>query len=150
MQPERLANGYRIYNEEDVNTLLGVKALAEQGVSIKQATTIVHEENSQGQLRGEKNKIIQHEVLNSHVMKLLEKGVHCDEVELNFILQQAYHNYGLEAFLSTVITPFLREIGNSGKKGNGMSTKRLFRAVVQDYLVQIRRNYRCRDNAPLL
>ena len=42
---ERLDNGYRIYSDKDINTLLTVKALAEQGHSIKQAAILVKTEN---------------------------------------------------------------------------------------------------------
>ena len=31
VHPERLENGYRIYNEKDVNTLMKVKELSEKG-----------------------------------------------------------------------------------------------------------------------
>lgn len=39
---------------------------------------------------------IQHqEALNDYVFQLLEKGSHCDELELILVLQQAYHSFGL-------------------------------------------------------
>ena len=43
IQPTRLDNGYRIYSDKDINTLLTVKALAEQGHSIKQAALLAKE-----------------------------------------------------------------------------------------------------------
>lgn len=151
VEPERLANGYRIYDGKDVNTLLGVKTLAEQGIAIKQATMIVREENKREQVRDEQSKIVHHEALNRHVIQLLAKGTHCDEVELNFILQQAYHYYGLEPFLSSVIIPFLQEVGDRWEKGEWDEYQESVSSlVVRDFLVQIRRNYRYREDAPLL
>ena len=45
IQPTRLDNGYRIYSDKDINTLLTVKALAEQGHTIKQAALLVKTES---------------------------------------------------------------------------------------------------------
>jgi len=150
VQPERLANGYRIYSEKDVNTLLGVKALSEQGYSIKRAAALVCEKSTTTHQIKEENSF-HHEKLTGHVFQLLEKGTYCDELELNLILQQAYHHYGLDQFLSTVIIPFLKEIGSRWEKGEWDEYQEAVSSlVVRDFLVQIRRNYQCREDAPLL
>ena len=43
IQPKRLENGYRIYSQQDVKTLLKIKLLSEQGHSLKQAALLVKE-----------------------------------------------------------------------------------------------------------
>lgn len=151
VQPNRLANGYRIYSEKDVNTLLRVKQLSEQGYSIKQAAELLNEQNNKDAKVIEKESILSYEKLNNHVFQLLERGVQCDEFELNLILQQAYHYYGLDKFLSHVVVPFLREIGLRWAKGEWDEYQESVSSlVIRDYLIQIRRNYRCREDAPLL
>lgn len=150
VQPGRLANGYRVYKEKDVNTLLKVKLLAEQGYSIKQAAEIVNLEHEETP-KDLEEVASSYEKLNNHVFQLLEKGFQCDEFEMNLILQQAYHHYGLESFLSSVIIPFLKEIGIRWEKEEWDEYQEaLSSIVVRDYLIQIRRNYRFRDDAPLL
>ncbi|MHA6260142.1 MerR family transcriptional regulator [Sporosarcina sp. CAU 1771] len=151
VQPQRLPNGYRIYSDKDVNTLLGVKTLSEQGYSIKQAASFINKENIIESPPPERKAGYQHEQLNGHVFQLLEKGTHCDETELNLILQQAYHQLGLEKFLSTVVLPFLNEIGNRWEKGEWDEYQESVSSlIVRDFLVQIRRNYRFREDSPLL
>jgi len=151
VQPERLANGYRIYSEKDVNTLLSVKGLSEQGYSLKQATALVFESSKENNITHEIEHLLHRDKLNNHVFQLLEKGLICDELELNLILQQAYHQYGLENFLSSVIIPFLREVGERWERGEWDEYQESVSSlVVRDYLVQIRRNYRCREDAPLV
>ena len=39
--PKRLDNGYRVYTEADVNKILSVKNLTDQGYSVKQAAFFI-------------------------------------------------------------------------------------------------------------
>lgn len=151
VQPERLANGYRVYSEKDVNTLLKVKTLSEKGYSIKQAVVIVKEDNETIDLSIDQESILHYEELNDYVFQLLEKGTHCDELELHLVLQQAYHHLGLATFLTSVVVPFLKEVGNRWGKGEWDEYQESISSlVVRDFLVQIRRNYQCRDDASLI
>lgn len=47
VKPERLANGYRVYSQEDATTLLELKKLLKQNVSIKNAVQIILENKKQ-------------------------------------------------------------------------------------------------------
>ena len=145
VQPVRLENGYRIYSEKDVNTFLRVKDLSEQGYSIKQAAALVKERldlKVKDEIATKQEPIRHYEVLNDYVIQLLEKGTNCDELELNLLLQQAYHYYGLTMFLKSVITPFLNEVGNRWEKGEWDEYQESVSSlVVRDFLVQIRRNF---------
>ena len=150
VQPDRLDNGYRIYSEKDVNILLKVKTLSEQGYSIKQAVILVKEDGNEPKQEF-KTKSVDYEGFNDYVLQLLEKGTNCDEIELNLILQQGYNHYGLEGFLTQVVRPFLKEIGNRWvRKEWDEYQESVSSMVTRDFLVQIRRNYQYREDAPLI
>ncbi|KOS66229.1 transcriptional regulator, marr family protein [Lysinibacillus contaminans] len=150
VQPERLENGHRVYSDKDLQLLLKVRGLSEQGYSIKQAAIIAHEQNTS------KGSIIpsitpMNEEMNDFCLLLLEKGVHCDETELNRLLQQANHSLGLSKFLSHVVIPFLKEVGNRWEKKEWTEYQEAVSTmVVRDYLVQLRRNYHYKEDAPLI
>ncbi|MFD1927256.1 MerR family transcriptional regulator [Sporosarcina siberiensis] len=151
VQPKRLDNGYRTYSKKDVNVLLSVKTLADQGLSIKQAATLVIQENANVEKTIKQVPIQQIDDLNNHVFQLIEKGTHCDEVEINLVLQQAFHQHGLSNFLTSVVVPFLQEIGKRWEKGEWDAFQESISSmVVRDFLVQIRRNFKYRENAPLV
>ncbi|MCR2806801.1 MerR family transcriptional regulator [Paenibacillus soyae] len=154
--PKRLPNGYRLYSEDDVNALLTVKALQKQGHSIAEAALLLKEnkrkldssfdEPAREPLLGEDQS-----KLNRFVIALLECGSACNELELAFQLQQAYHFYGLSGFLTEVVSPFLKEVGDRWESGEWDEYQESVSSlVVRDMLVQIRRNYQHNDNAPLV
>ena len=141
IQPKRLDNGYRVYNDIDINILLHVKVLIEQGHSVKQAAELVKAEQQSNnmQMIHEKSASRSHEEMNDFVLQLLEKGSYCDEQEVNLLLQQAYHHLGLERFMNTVITPFLKEVGDRWESGQWCAYQEsLVSLAVRDFLILIR------------
>ena len=79
------------------------------------------------------------EELNEYVFQLLEKGWHCDEIELNLILKQAYHHVGLERFITNIVVPFLKEVGKKWESHEWDEYQESVSSlVVRDFLVQIR------------
>ncbi|MBS4174312.1 MerR family transcriptional regulator [Bacillus sp. FJAT-49736] len=151
IQPSRQENGYRIYSTKDVHILLNMKLLTEQGHTVKQASTLIKDMVDDPPILLDKDISIEYEYLNEYVFRLLEKGKHCDELELNFILKQSYHHLGLDPFLSTVVIPFLKEVGNKWEKKEWDEFQESVSSlVVRDFLVQIRRNYQYRENAPFV
>lgn len=150
VQPERLENGYRIYSEKDVNALFRVKILSEKGYSIKQAVNMLDKESESvvSLFNVEQPKF---ENFNDYVIQLLEKGTYCDEVELNLVLQQAYHQLGLELFIGKVIIPFLQEVGDRWEREEWDEYQEAVSSMsVRDYLIQIRKTFQLRENAPLV
>lgn len=143
IQPFRLDNGYRIYSEKDINVLLQVKSLSEQGYPIKQAALMIKEgaeltDFSRG--RTETKKC--YTDFNPYVIQLLEKGSHCNEIGLTSVLHQAYHDYGLSRLLDDVVVPFLLEVGNRWNAAVWDEYQESVSSlVVRDFLVQIRRNF---------
>lgn len=152
VQPKRLENGYRVYNDTDINALLSVKSLSEQGHSVKRAVQLTKERVTLLEAVPTSIRPIQHPpALNDYVFRLLEKGTHCNELELHLILQEAYHALGLSDFLTSVVVPFLNKVGNKWhKKEWDEYQESVSSLVVRDFLVQIRRNYRYREDAPLI
>ncbi|MDF2855638.1 MAG: MerR family transcriptional regulator [Neobacillus sp.] len=151
IQPKRLENGYRIYSQEDVKMLLKIKLLSEQGHSLKKAILLAKESDEDPEVPLPKEETSKYEQWNEFVLRLLEKGSHCDEIEINFILKQAYHQVGLENFLSTIVVPFLKEVGRKWENGEWSEYQESVSSlVVRDFLVQIRRNYHYRESAPFV
>jgi len=150
VQPERLENGYRIYSEKDVNALLSVKILSEKGYSIKQAVDMVEKEPENiGSFFKTEQPVF--EKFNDYVIQLLEKGTYCDENELNLILQQAYHQLGLEVFINKVIIPFLKEVGDRWEREEWDEYQEAVSSMsVRDYLIQIRTTFQVRNDAPVV
>lgn len=152
VQPKRLENGYRVYSDTDINALLSVKSLSEQGHSVKRAVQLTKERVTSLETVPTSIRPIQHPpVLNDYVFRLLEKGTHCNELELHLILQEAYHALGLSDFLTSVVVPFLNKVGNKWhQKEWDEYQESVSSLVVRDFLVQIRRNFRYREDAPLI
>src|SRR3954465_1534795 len=82
IQPKRLDNGYRIYSQQDVKMLLKIKSLSEQGHSLKQAALLAKELDEDPEVPIKKGESPYDEQWNEYVFQLLEKGRHCDEIEL--------------------------------------------------------------------
>ena len=152
IKPERMENGYRIYSKKDVQTLIKTKSLSEQGHTLKQAAFLVQDMEEVPEIPiVQENPVHHDEQLNEYVLQLLEKGWHCDEIELNLILKQAYHHVGLERFITHIVAPFLKEVGKKWENHEWDEFQESVSSlVVRDFLVQIRRNHPYRENAPFV
>lgn len=150
VHPKRLQNGHRVYSDQDLQLLNKVRALSLQGYSIKQAAIMATEQNimKESDIPSSHQPI---EEVSDFFYLLLEKGAHCDELELNRILQQANHSLGLSKFLSNLIIPFLNEVGEKWRKKEWSEYQEsVSTMVIRDYLVQLRRNYHCKEDSPLV
>ncbi|WP_057915162.1 MerR family transcriptional regulator [Peribacillus muralis] len=151
IQPVRHENGYRLYSERDINILLTIKSLQKKGFSIKQAATEAKERLVSVDKDAVQTKVVLHSELNSYVIQLIEIGYTCNELELLVVLKHAYHFYGLEKFLTSVVSPFLKEVGDRWESGEWDEYQESVSSmVVKDFLVQIRRNFQYSDNASLV
>lgn len=149
--PERMDNGYRIYQDHDIATLLRVKRLSDEGYSIKQAAILITKERENETSSETLTPLPQVEEWNDYVFQLLENGANCEELEINRILHQAHQDLGLDKFLNSAVLPFLREVGTRWEKKQWDEHQEAVSSmVVRDFLVQIRRNYPYRDEAPLV
>ncbi len=151
VQPIRLANGYRRYDDRDINLILSALTLTEQGYSIKQAAEIVKQENIVIEKVVHNSDLRQTKDLDSYVLKLLVEGEQCDELEMNAILQQAHLEYGLARFLKIVVQPFMLEVGYLWGSGRWDEFQESVASlIVRDFLVQLRRSHQSSPDAPLI
>ena len=151
INPKRMENGYRIYSKQDVQTLIKTKLLSEQGHTLKQAALLVKDMEEVPEIPIVQENPVHDEELNEYVFQLLEKGWHCDEIELNLILKQAYHHVGLQRFITNIVVPFLKEVGKKWENHEWDEFQESVSSlVVRDFLVQIRRNHPYRENAPFV
>lgn len=140
VRPERLENGYRVYSEEDIQLFLRMKQFAEEGHPLQMAAALAL-----------KSSTAPEQQPNPFVRDLLAAGTDCNEAELNFTLQTAYQQLGLSDYLQTVVIPFLRLVGERWASGEWNEYQEALASIsVRDQLVQLRRNFQCRADAPLL
>lgn len=145
LEPKRKENGYRVYSQDDIRTLLKIKDYQQKGDSIQQAVNRVHRERAQQDKQPIGNN------MDMLIMDLLEAGENCDEAGLNRTLRQAYHYYGMDYFLKKIIIPFLVEVGNKWERGEWEAFQESVTSlVVRDFLVEIRSSFQYDDNAPLI
>lgn len=154
VQPKRLDNGYRIYNKNEVSTLLYVKSLIDKGQTVKQAALQMKEKGTRTKeslfekAESPKNESVH---VNEHVRSLLSEGTLCHEHSMNRILHLAYHTNDMHTFLHQIVVPFLKEVGQRWRDGRwGEYQEALASLVVRDFLVQLRRNFQFDEAAPLL
>src|SRR5699024_4835398 len=93
--PHRLDNGYRIYHDDDIRLFLLMKRYAEDGFALSQAAEMAKSQKKTDMPSNSEDTYLE-DILND----LLLHGKNCDELELNFSLQAAYHRLGLEHYLS--------------------------------------------------
>lgn len=150
IHPKRLDNGHRIYMEQDIQTLLKIRQLSEQGYTIQQAATLMKNEEIELEAPPIESPSVGTE-MNDYFFQLIEKGAHCNELEMNRILQQAYSDLGLSKFLTSVVIPFLKEVGARWERKEWTEYQESVSSmIVRDHLTYIRRNYPYKEDAPLL
>ena len=151
--PERLNNGHRIYTERDVQILLAVRKLVDQGSSIQQATIEAQAQikNQHEQMPPVTNTLCTLPIHEEYCLRLLEFGTTCDVPAIQRILQEAHQKFGLERFLDEVVTPLLWEIGERWEKNRwNPFQESVSSTVIRDYLVGLRNQMRIPADAPLL
>lgn len=149
--PERLNNGHRVYTERDVQILLMVRKLVDQGSSIQQASI-----EAQAHVQNEPTQSVTSTLYTSSIheeycYRLLEYGTTCDVVAIQRVLQEAHQKFGLERFLDEIVTPLLREIGERWEKNRwNPFQESVSSTVIRDYLVGLRNQMHTLADAPLL
>lgn len=139
VEPERLANGYRVYSKEDTTKLIELKNLRDQRIPLKDAVQMILN----------RKKTTDSTEQSSYVELLIEKGTVYDEEAIFQLLKQAHHQYGLEQFLQNTVRPFLLEVGNLwGSKTWDESQESVSSLAVRDYLTEVDRHFQIQDDAP--
>ena len=145
IKPERMDNGYRVYSQEDAATLVELKKLRDQNVSIRNAVQMILEKKSMKEIKG---RLPQAEP-SPYVGLLLDKGAVYDEEGIIYLLKQAHHQYGLELFIQNTVRPFLEEVGTLWGTGEwDESQESVSSLAVKDYLTEIDRHFLVKEDAP--
>lgn len=145
VNPDRLANGYRIYTHDDMLTLKALKNLRDQSYSVKDAINIVAEKKKLNLIKNKLNLVDP----SPYVPKLIESGVIYDEESLMLLLKQANQQYGLDLFLKNTVQPFLKKIGELWKtKEWDESQETISSIVVRDFLTELSRGFPNNTDAP--
>lgn len=146
VKPKRLSNGYRVYSTDDLNTLQELKKLRDQNISMQKAVQIVLDSKELSNL----TEVLAEIDHSPYVEQLIKKGTTYDEAGITFVLTQAHHHYGLEVFLQNTVRPFLKGIGNLWEsKTWDESQESMSSLAVRDYLTEIDRHFKIKDNAPI-
>lgn len=141
--PLRLQNGYRQYTIADIQTLMHVKKLTEEGYSLQQCAQIV--QSSKQQMPPKSGQA------NEYVLRILEFGTLCDEDNMTIYLHKAYNEHGLDHFLREVVIPLMQEVGNRWETNKWDEYQEALTSLtVRDFLVQIRRSFKVHPSAPLV
>ncbi|WP_342574358.1 MerR family transcriptional regulator [Solibacillus sp. FSL K6-1781] len=140
IQPDRLDNGYRVYTEDEVQTLMQLKQYINSGMTIKQAVDHYI-----------KNKDIPEADPVSFFHKaLIQAGTEANEHEILHLLEQAHHKFGVEKLIQDIVVPFLHEVGQLWcEKAWGEYQEAISSQTVRDFLSHIRRHFFVPDDAPL-
>lgn len=145
--PERMENGYRIYNQAEVSLLQKIVALTVAGHSVKQAAMLVQQEPE------EQEEVIEESVdrFGYFLYALEEAGKLADDNKILHLLEQAHHQFGIEISIQKVILPFLQRIGQLWcDKEWGEYQEAVSSQTIRDFLANVRRRFYVPDNAPLI
>lgn len=141
IQPRRLDNGYRMYSEDEVQTLIRLTSLTNSGMTIKQA--IEH-------FTKQKNSPEVNSITHSR-NALLQAGTEGNEQEILHLLEQALHKFGVEKLIEEIIVPFLHEVGQLWcENAWGEYQEAISSQTVRDFLSHIRRHFFVPEDAPLV
>lgn len=145
IRPERLDNGYRVYTAVDLLTLKELKALRDDGLSMKDAIKTIITTRRASEIEHK----FDHVEKSPYVEQLVDKGAVYDEQGLTFLLNQANHQYGLDKFLQNTVQPFLIQIGELWESSEwDESQETISSLVVKDFLTQINRSFSNNLEAP--
>src|SRR5699024_11657725 len=89
--------------------------------------------------------------VNPNGCKIIERCDIYEEENLNLLIKQANHEYGLDLFLKNTVQPFLRKVGSIWKsKEWDESQETISSLVVRDFLTELNRNFPINVDAPIV
>lgn len=145
--PERMDNGYRIYSQEEVALLQKIVALTEAGHSIKQAAALVQQEP----VEQEEVRELPTDRILYFLSALEDAGKLADDRKVLYLLEQAHHQFGIEAAIHQVVLPFLQRIGELWcDKEWGECQEAVSSQTIRDFLANVRRHFHVPESAPLV
>lgn len=141
IQPQRLANGYRVYTHNELQVLTTINELINTGFSVSQA--VEHYKKKLAQPKQDDTQAI--------LKALIQAGTQADEHQLLHLLEKAHHHFGVEKLLEQIIIPFLHEVGQLWcERAWGEYQEAISSQTVRDFLTHIRRQFFVKQDAPLV
>ncbi len=157
VKPERLENGYRVYSQLDVQRLLQIKSLVDQGYPVSQAVKFVDAQSEERQIHwsAKESPFPPNQTFNSSVFtprqdapvrrnayehwiaNLLEAGEKEQVHTLDSLLHRAFLRHGLETLIQQIVLPFLRLVGDKWEAGEwSEDQEHLSSLTVWDFLIR--------------
>lgn len=141
IQPRRLANGYRVYTDTELQVLTALSKLTNSGLTVSQA--IERYRNEQTYQEDDQTASIR--------QALIRSGTIGDDQQLLHLLEHAHHKFGVEKLLDQIIVPFLHEVGQLWcEHAWGEYQEAISSQTIRDFLANIRRHYFVQADAPLV
>lgn len=158
IQPERLDNGYRIYNDNEVALLKKVVHFANKGYTIKLAAQYAQAELAEEEKEEKQANILPQQLSDQqtsefdfYVKLLIEAGEVGDDAKILHLLQQAHNLYGIQTLLDNIVQPFMTKVGQLWcDKKWGEYQEAISSQTVRDFLTSLRRTIFVPNDAPLI
>jgi DNA-binding transcriptional MerR regulator len=112
VQPVRSAGGFRLYSEEDLQTLLAMRDLVESGVPASEAARRVRSEQASGGGASPDQRLIP-QVANRLRLALDAWNEH----EAQAALDDAFAAFDFETLVDELLVPYLNELGDRWARG---------------------------------
>lgn len=109
LRPQRSPGGFRLYSADDEARVLTMKQHIARGVAASEAARLVHEQMDSVPDGGS---------VGEDLLALRTAFNGYDEVAADAALQRLAATFGIEMFLSHVVLPYLRELGDRWERGD--------------------------------
>lgn len=153
IQPERLDNGYRIYNSDEVELLKKVVHYSNEGYTIKLAAQYAKAdlEKEEPKPTAPTQSATHSNDYNLYLNLLLKAGEVGNDSTILHLLQQAHNLYGIQTLLDEIIVPFMTKVGQLWcDKKWGEYQEAISSQTVRDFLTNLRRTIYVPADAPLI
>jgi DNA-binding transcriptional MerR regulator len=140
VHPQRGPNGYRLFNEDDIQFLLYLKSQLDDGESIGQLAQAGEHELRQSMNHVSLNLSGIAPIYWHATQEIIRLARHQDVLAITAMLEKWIKHMGLEKALDSIIFPLLRLIGELWHQG-GMSLRgeQSVSQVVRQYLINVLR-----------
>lgn len=139
INPLRLSNGYRQYSQQQVQFLCLLNKHLAAGMSLKKAIAELE------------HTPVEATEAQSFLFQLLAYGEQCNERKFSYVLHQAHQTCGLSIYLTDIVQPFLKEVGNRWQTKQWSEYQEKFVSTfIQHHLITLRHQMPAPPNAKLV
>ena len=116
LRPTRTGGGFRLYSDEDVARVRRMQQLLDDGIAASEAARMAQEEEAAAPAAPEA-AAIDTPVLHQLSVALTPALDAFDEAQAHWVLDRALGAFRLEAVLSELLLPYLRDLGERWERG---------------------------------